>query len=461
VEEGQEFIQIIPFDEDPLLEDWTDDTYLVSAAINRYYGVASSSSAENGIIASTELLAGQEGTTAILIITDAETSSYGEGLKMWQQLDVTQPRIFAVHVGGSSTPVINEHLMQDWSSNGGYYQYTTNQAEMDRAFDRAATWLRRPTAYGLTVTSSFEEPATPTPEPTATSEPTPTAEPTATPEPTATLEPTEEPSEPGSLTVIGQEDGGDESAVVSDQVTIEIILDTSGSMLAAMPDGQRRIDVARTVLTDLVTNQLPAGVPVALRVFGTTPDSCETSLLMPPQPLDPATMAGVINQIEPVNLVKTPLGASLEQVANDLAGVEGPKIVVLVTDGEETCEGDPGAAIQSLVAQGIEVQVNIVGFALDDDALRAQFSEWAELGNGTYFDATNAEELDEAIAAAVQAPFRVLDADGNVVATGTVGGNPVELPAGTYTVVVLTDPEQRYEDVVIGGGEEVELQLDG
>jgi hypothetical protein len=172
-------------------------------------------------------------------------------------------------------------------------------------------------------------------------------------------------------------------------------------------------------------------------------------------------MAGVINQIEPVNLVKTPLGASLEQVANDLAGVEGPKIVVLVTDGEETCEGDPGAAIQSLVAQGIEVQVNIVGFALDDDALRAQVSEWAELGNGTYFDATNAEELDEAIAAAVQAPFRVLDADGNVVATGTVGGNPVELPAGTYTVVVLTDPEQRYEDVVIGGGEEVELQLDG
>ena len=34
--------------------------------------------------------------------------------------------------------------MEDWSANGGYYQYTISQAEMDRAFDRAATWLRRP-----------------------------------------------------------------------------------------------------------------------------------------------------------------------------------------------------------------------------------------------------------------------------------------------------------------------------
>ena len=157
--------------------------------------------------------------------------------------------------------------------------------------------------------------------------------------------------------------------------------------------------------------------------------------------------------------MRTPIGASLEQVANDLAGVEGPKIVVLVTDGEETCDGNPAAAIESLTAQGIDVQVNIVGFALDDDAVRAQFAEWADLGNGTYFDATNAEELDDAIAKSVQAPFRVLDADGNVVASGTVDGTPVELPAGTYTIVVLTDPEQRFEEVEIAEGEALELSL--
>jgi hypothetical protein len=213
------------------------------------------------------------------------------------------------------------------------------------------------------------------------------------------------------------------------------------------------------VLTDLVTNQLPPGVPVALRVFGNQPDSCDTNLLVPVQPLDPAAMAATIQGIEPVNLVKTPLGASLEQVANDLANVDGPKIVILVTDGEETCGGDPGVAIQSLVDQGIDVQVNIVGFALDDDALRAQFRDWARIGNGSYFDATNAAELDEAIANAVQAPFRVLDADGKEIARGFVGGDPVEVPAGTYTIVVLTDPEQRFENVEVNPGEDIELKL--
>jgi hypothetical protein len=231
-------------------------------------------------------------------------------------------------------------------------------------------------------------------------------------------------------------------------------------MLAALPDGQRRIDVARTVLTDLVQNQIPPGVPVALRVFGSTPDSCETSLLVPVQPLDPDALAGTIQAIEPVNLVKTPLGASLEQVTTDLAGVPGPKIVVLVTDGEETCDGDPARAIATLSEQGIDATVNIVGFALDDDALGAQFRDWAEIGNGTYFDATSAEELDDALAAAVQAPFRVLDTEGNEVARGTVGGDAIELPAGTYTVVVLTEPEQRFETVVIESDEELELRLE-
>jgi hypothetical protein len=177
VREGQEFVQLIPFDEDPLLEGWTDDTYLVVSGINGYYDKSLSSSVETGVLDSTTLLAGREGATAVLVITDAETGSYAAGEKMWAALDVTRPRIFSVHIGGSATPVLNEQLLQDLSSAGGYYQYTTSQAEMDRAFDRAATWLRRPTAYGLTVASSFEE-ATPAPE--ATPRPPPRRPPSRT-----------------------------------------------------------------------------------------------------------------------------------------------------------------------------------------------------------------------------------------------------------------------------------------
>jgi hypothetical protein len=134
--------------------------------------------------------------------------------------------------------------------------------------------------------------------------------------------------------------------------------------------------------------------------------------------------------------------------------------VVLVTDGEETCGGDAAAAIQRLVTQGIEVRVNIVGFALDDAALEARFQAWARLGNGAYFEATGAEELGVAIARALMPPFRVVAADGSVVARGVVGGEPVEVPADTYAVEILSEPAQTIEEVAVGGGEAVELTLE-
>ncbi|HQY31502.1 MAG TPA: hypothetical protein PK691_09450, partial [Thermomicrobiales bacterium] len=97
----------------------------------------------------------------------------------------------------------------------------------------------------------------------------------------------------------------------------------------------------------------------------------------------------------------------------------------------------------------------------DDDALRAQFADWAKLGGGTYLDATNAVELADAVAKVSQAPFRVLDASGTVIATGTVGGMAVDLPPGTYSVEVLTDPTQQFEQVVIEEGKPTVIQLPG
>ena len=63
-------------------------------------------------------------------------------------------------------------------------------------------------------------------------------------------------------------------------------------------------------------------------------------------------MAATNEGITLVDRVNTPLGAALGRVAADLRDATGPRIVVLVTDGEETCGGDPRGAIAGLVAQG-------------------------------------------------------------------------------------------------------------
>ena len=253
-----------------------------------------------------------------------------------------------------------------------------------------------------------------------------------------------------------------QSRLLADAAVDDALRDTPPGDPALAVFAEYSADVVLDELRAAVTRPLPSlpGTPLALRVFGDTPESCETILLAPLQPLDPAAMSGQIAGLQAIDGVNTPIGASLEQVANELQGATGTKIVVLVTDGEETCGGDPEAALRDIAAQGIDVRVNIVGFAVADEALKAQFREWAHLGNGQYFDAAGAADLGAAIASAVQPPYRVLDADGKEIARGLVDGAPVEVPAGVYRVEVQSAQPITIDNVDVGSGARVVVPLD-
>ncbi|MFN8440113.1 MAG: VWA domain-containing protein [Caldilineaceae bacterium] len=451
-----EVVNLLPFG-DPgqfLLEDFSGDPIQVQQAFNNYPRAESSSSAERNLFDSSEKLAPRSGTRAVVLMTDAESSSYDYTDRLWQSLNTVRPRIFSFEISSGGNPYAQD-LMQDWAMvNNGYYENMSTLGSFEQGFDRATCLLRRPTAYTLSVSYSNEAPPpTPTPEPTATPTetptPTPTLTPTETPTPTFTPTPTETPTPvaPGSLSVVGKANTAGEPSPVIGGGAVELILDASGSMLQRI-DGVAKIAIARDVLTNLTSNVLPAGAPLALRVFGhKEAGSCRTDLEIPLQPLDAATVNQTIAGINAMNLAKTPIGASLRLVAEDLAGASGQKVVILVTDGEETCGGDPEREIQVLRAAGIDVRINIVGFDVDDAALKATFQRWASEGGGSYFNASNAAELDSAVTAALRAPFRVLDANGTEVATGVVNGDAVSLPAGTYTVEVESEPVQR------GGGD--------
>jgi hypothetical protein len=234
--------------------------------------------------------------------------------------------------------------------------------------------------------------------------------------------------EPGKIRVTAQ---AGSSAVASGAV--EVILDASGSMLERL-GSERRIDIAKRTLTDLTTSTIPEGTPFALRVFGREASSCQTDLDTPLQPLQGAAMSKRIAALQAKQNAKTPIGASLAQVATDLKTAKGERLVILVTDGEETCGGDPAAEIEKLIKQGIGVRVNIVGFAVDDKKLAATFRLWSEVGRGSYFDARDAKGLEKAFAEAVQSPFEIVDGQGQVVATGLAGSEPVSVLPGKYTV---------------------------
>jgi hypothetical protein len=236
----------------------------------------------------------------------------------------------------------------------------------------------------------------------------------------------------------GKEEPGLVAVTLSSTATaagnaVEIILDASGSMLQKI-GAQRRIDIARQTLTKLTSSTIPAGTPFAMRVFGREVNSCQTDLFIPLGPLDAAKVGGQIAKLEAKNGAKTPIGASLAKVAEDLATVKGERVVVLLTDGEETCDGDPAAEIEKLQKAGVNVRVSIVGFAIDDPKLAVTFWQWAKSGGGAFFEANDAAALSNAMAQALRPGFEIVDAKGQVVAEGIAGGDPVKAMPGSYSV---------------------------
>ena len=237
--------------------------------------------------------------------------------------------------------------------------------------------------------------------------------------------------------VLADGDAGD--GVADGAPIIHFIFDASWSMRVAIDaDDTSRIGIAKEALRGVV-EELPAGVPVSMRVFGNIEGNyaCRTDLMRPVQPLDREQFLTEIEDVYPIWNANTPIAASLAKVQEDLAGVNGPVTVVLLTDGEETCGGDPAAEIQALQDAGFDVRVNVVGLKIDDEALKTEFARWAELGGGEYFDVSaDSTALQTALTAAMSVPYTVQDAAGTSVATGIVGADPIILPSGEYTLVI-------------------------
>jgi len=413
---GRDAVNLIPFGKGPLLRDWYGEPYVLQTVLNDYLRGESSSSAEQTLRIASRELAPLAGTRAIVVITDAGTP---RDAKMWDEFERVRPRVFGIGVAGGRSADFEQNLLQDWTDvNAGDYRHIVYDGEMEIAFDRAATMLRRPAEYRLLVDTAFAE----------------------------------DPG-PGTLRVVSGQDGTAQAGAV------ELILDASGSMLQRL-DGKRRINIAKEVLTEAIEKHIPAGTPTALRVFGhKQPNACHTELEIPLKPLQPAEASRTIASIQAMNLARTPIADSLAAIPKDLGNAEGRKVVVLVTDGEETCERKPGDVIRTLRDKGLDVTLNIIGFAIGDAELEAQFTEWAELGGGRYFSANDQQGLSVAITTALQTPYTVYDASGTKVAAGLVGGEPLELEAAYYRVIVSSSPKQVFEQVDVQGATEVVLEL--
>jgi len=186
--------------------------------------------------------------------------------------------------------------------------------------------------------------------------------------------------------------------------SVLLLLDLSGSMNAALPGGEPRVSVARRAVKG-VAELLPGEAQIGLRVYGAQSPparkNCQDTHLA--VPFGPASKQGeLIGKVIEETRAQgyTPIAYSLQQAANDFPADAKQRVIVLVSDGKETCQGDPVVAAKALAAKGFVVHT--IGFIVDT-AARMQLQAVARATGGAYFDAPVGPELPNTLKAAFAA----------------------------------------------------------
>ena len=248
-----------------------------------------------------------------------------------------------------------------------------------------------------------------------------------------------------------------------DSAHIELILDASGSMWAKLGKSTR-IEVAKEALNKIIDDLSERkGIAVGLRVYGHRTNDCkDTKLEIPIGPLDVKKMKKFISGIKPKG--KTPIAYSLEEAAGDFkTDFKGSRVVILVTDGLESCNGDPCAAAKALAEKGIVSKIHVVGFGMDKKSV-SQLECIVKPSGGLLLEANSAAELAKAFDTIVKTALDVnlevkgLDKKGNPAAmTVTVLKDGDELLSESGETVRQNVPEGSYliRAVASGTGEEI------
>ncbi len=185
------------------------------------------------------------------------------------------------------------------------------------------------------------------------------------------------------------------------QVNTLLMLDASGSM-RANAGGERKIDAAKGSLKQFVSGA-PEAVKMGFLVYGHKgnntpagkPESCAENGVELLAPIGEVSTAGDFDQtlgrFEPTGW--TPIGLALEKAREAFAGKTGQNRIIMVSDGIETCGGNPVEVARALHSEGINVTVDVVGFDVGSKE-QQQLRAIAKAGGGEYFDAKTRSELD-------------------------------------------------------------------
>ncbi|MBS7531749.1 VWA domain-containing protein [Hazenella sp. IB182353] len=191
----------------------------------------------------------------------------------------------------------------------------------------------------------------------------------------------------------------DEPQMKEETTRVSILLDASGSM-AGKVGSQTKMTVAKNAISRFAST-LPEEAQVSVRTYGQggsnqekdKQKSCEsTEQIYPFANYDQAKLEQSLENVKPTGW--TPIASAIEAVQSDFdaSGDSNENIVYIVSDGIETCGGDPVAVAKQLHESNIKAMVNIIGFDVDENGDNA-LKKVAAAGGGEFVTADSAEDL--------------------------------------------------------------------
>ncbi|MBK8809070.1 MAG: VWA domain-containing protein [Bacteroidales bacterium] len=196
---------------------------------------------------------------------------------------------------------------------------------------------------------------------------------------------------------------------------ILFVFDASQSMYGIW-NKEEKIKTAKRVLTEMIDSlAMIPNVQLALRVYGhqspVPPQDCnDTKLEVPFLPNNAAMIKQKINSLDPKGT--TPIARSLELSAGDFpASINVRNIIILITDGIESCDGDPCAVSKALQEKGVVLRPFVIGLGYDTD-----FSKTFKCA-GRVFNVANENQFQDVLKIAVSEALNNTTAQVNLLDT--------------------------------------------
>jgi Ca-activated chloride channel homolog len=201
--------------------------------------------------------------------------------------------------------------------------------------------------------------------------------------------------------ISGTPEATDERFQFKDNYNIEIILDSSGSM-NNMVNGKTQMDLAKETINNFLST-VPDKANVSLRVYGHKGTGSDSDKELSCSSIEQVygfetynneKFNKALNKFTPSGW--TPIEEALKSSKEAFSKYDAKNntnLIYLVSDGIETCDGEPAEFAKTLPTSNIKPIVNVIGFNVDGEAQK-QLKAVAKNSDGMYTTVTSAEQLE-------------------------------------------------------------------